>query len=335
MEQLPSAIVVEGMLTDQNEFTTIKITRSTSFNNESYYFGEKSAIVTIESESGKSYPTSEISRGNYQTKEPVQTTVGEGYFVKIITSDKIEYRSEIEKMMTATPIDSIYLTDSIFRDISYNYYGDPIVKDYAGITFSVVPKEPAEKEVGFLYKWNALVNYYVSSAFMASEYHYYCWKQMYSNLIYVYDYVHDDYINELPLGDLHSLSFYNLSPLPLDSSRFNPLVTGAYSTSFYYHLRQYTITKDGSRFWRSVKNQSEASGKLFDPVEEQIIGNIYCVTDSSKLVFGFFNTASFSDKIIGVQLMHDKHGKVKRVDVMPIAPSAEDCLLNESPDFWY
>jgi hypothetical protein len=335
MDQLPSAIVVEGMLTDQNDYTTIKITRSNSFDDVSYYFGEKGATVTIESESGKSYPTREISIGNYQTKEPVQTTVGERYYLKIETSDGEKYRSNYEKMLPSTPIDSIYLTDSTFMDISYNDLGDPIVKDYRGITFSIVPHEPAEAEVGFLYKWNALVNYYVSSSSPSRDFFYYCWKQMSPDQIYVYDYVHDDYINELPLGDLHSLSFHKLSPLPIDSSRFIPTIKDVYSTSFYYHLRQYTITKDGSKFWRSVKNQSEASGKLFDPVEEQIVGNIHCVSDSTKLAFGFFNTASFSHKIIWVKLLYEKHGSVKSVDIMPIAPSVNDCMLDERPDFWY
>jgi hypothetical protein len=335
IEQFPNALVVEGMLTDQNEFVKIKLTRSAAFNDNSYFLREKKATVTIESESGKSYSTTEISQGVYQTTEPVQTTYGEGYWVKIKTLGGDEYHSKVEKMMPATPIDSIYLTDSIFRDISYDYWGDPVVNDYGGITFSVLPHEPAEKEVGFLYKWNALVNYYVGSSFQGADFHYYCWKQLESSAIYVYDYVHDNYINDLPLGDLHSLAFYTLSPLPIDSTRFNPILNSAYSTSFYYHLSQYTITKDGSKFWRSVKNQGEASGKLFDPVEEQIVGNILCVSDTSKVAFGYFNTASFSDKVIGIQLMYNKHGDVKKVDVMPFSPSDEDCILDSKPDFWY
>jgi hypothetical protein len=331
----PDALVVEGMLTDQNDYAKIQLTRSVSFNKSSYYHGERKATVSIESESGLSYPTVEIGIGLYQSKEQISTKVGEGYYLKIITSGGIEYRSKIEKMMSNTPIDSIYLTDSIFKDVNYDYWGEPVVKDYSGITFSIRPHEPAEKGVGFLYKWNSLVNYTVSSMMQGNVFNYYCWKQLYSNQIYVYDYIHDDYINDLPLGDLHSLSLYTLSPFPIDSSRFEKNITIAYSTSFYYHLRQYTITKEGSKFWRTMKNQSEASGKLFDPVEEQIIGNIYCVTDSSKVAFGFFNTASFSSKIIGVTLTRDGHKGVKNVDLMPIVDSEEDCYLNEIPDFWY
>jgi hypothetical protein len=335
IDQFEDALVVEGMLTDQNDYAKIKLTRSAAYNEQSYFYGERKAIVTIESESGEVYPTTEFSRGVYQTNEQVPTKAGEGYFVKIITAGGLTYLSKIEKMMSNTPIDSIYLTDSIFKDISYNYWNEPVVKDYGGITFSVVPREPAEAEVGFLYKWNALLNYFVVSTVGIANMTYYCWKQLYSSSIYVYNYVHDDYVNELPLGDLHSLSFYALSPFPIDSSRFEPVISVINSTSFYYHLRQYTITKEGSKFWRSVKNQSEASGKLFDPVEEQIIGNIYCVSDSTKVAFGFFNTASYSDKVIIVKLKYGKHSTVRSVNIMPVTDSEEDCYLEEIPEFWY
>jgi hypothetical protein len=342
IDEYPDVLVVEGMLTDQNDYALIKLTRSVSFNKSSYYRADRNAVVSIESESGISYPTSQIGAGLYQTKEKVLTQIGEGYYLKIATLSGEEYRSNIEKMVSPTPIDSIYLTDSTYQDITYSYYGDPIVNDYRGITFSVIPKEPSESSVGFLYKWNALVNYDVSTLYyppddkeFSSNLSYYCWKQMYSNLIYVYDYVHDGYINELPMADLHSLSLYSLSPLPIDSSRFDGTILKVNTSSFYYHLRQYTISKEGSKFWRSVKNQSEASGKLFDPVEEQVVGNIKCVSDSNKIAFGFFNIASFSDKVIGIELIFDGHKGVKKVSLMPVAESNEDCFLGYKPDFWY
>jgi hypothetical protein len=342
IDEFPGALVVEGMLTDQNDYAKIQLTRSISFNKSSYYRGDRNATVSIETESGLSYPTIQIGAGLFQTKEKVKTKIGEGYYLKILTLDREEYHSDVEKMVSPTPIDSIYLTDSTYNDLTYNYWGEPVVKDYRGINFSVIPKEPTETEVGFLYKWNALINYNVLSlnyrnidTSLNTNFNYHCWKQMSSNLIYVYQYVHDDYINELPMADLHSLSFNSLSPFPIDSSRFNGDVVLVSTSSFYYHLRQYTISKEGSKFWRNVKNQSEASGKLFDPVEEQIIGNIHCVSDSTKVAFGYFNVASFSEKVIGIKLLFEAHSDVKRVDLMPIVENAEDCYLDSIPNFWY
>ena len=232
-------------------------------------------------------------------------------------------------MPATNPLDSIYLSDSIFKEVNYDYWGDPIVKDYNGIDISVKPKT-TEEGVGFIYKWNALVNYFVET----SNNNYYCWKVMSPNAVYVYDYAKDDYTNELPLGDVHFLSYQRLSPLPIDTSRFKGTISDAYSSSFYYHLSQYAITRDGTKFWRSVKNQSEASGKLFDPVEEQIVGNIYCVSDSSKIAFGYFNTSSFSEKFITVKLTTNSFTDVKTVNIIPVTQSDEDCY-SQQPDFWY
>lgn len=336
IEQFPDALVVEGMVTDQNDYVTVKVSRSASFSDDSYFFGEKKAVVTIESTGGAKYTTTEISRGTYQTNEPVQTTVGEGYFVKIITSGNDVYESRIETMMPTSVIDSIYFTDSIFRDLNYNYWGEPVVKDYTGISIAVKPREIENGNNGYLYKWDALANYYVYSTSGAQGFSYFCWEVLFSESFYVYDYFHDDYIVELPVGDLHSLSYYNLSPLPIDSSRFTGTIGAISTSSFYYHLRQYTITKEGAEFWRKIKNQSEVSGKLFDPVEEQIYGNIRCVSDSNKVAFGYFNVASYTHRVIGVKLKGEGIEGVKAVEVMPIAPSSDDCNeVNRVSEFWF
>lgn len=336
IEEMPDALVVEGMLTDQTDYVTVKLTHSASFNDDSYYSSEKKATVTIESSGGALYSTTEISNGVYQTNEPVATTVGEGYFVKIITSAGDEYRSEIEEMMPPCSIDSIYLTDSTFRDLTYDYWGDPVVSDYKGICFAVLPKEPDSVNAGFLYKWNSLVNYYVYSTSGLTGFSYFCWDEMESSSIYVYDYFHDESIAELPIGDLHSLSYYTLGPLPIDSSRFEGTLSTIYISGMYYHLRQYAITKNGATYWRSVKNQSEASGQLFDPVEEQICGNIYCVNDSSKNAFGYFNVASYSDQVVRVVLLQNKVGEMKIVTSMPDATVDEDCApVNTLSEYWF
>jgi len=334
IESFSDALVVEGILTDQNEYVTVKLSRSASFSDDSYFYGERKAVVSIESASGNSWGTTEIGRGTYQTNEPVSAIVGEGYYVKIITSGGEEYRSEIEQMMPPTSIGSVFLTDSIFRDLSYNYWGEPVVSDFAGISFAVRPNDTEGESIGYLYKWNALTNYTIYSTAGPAGFNYFCWEELISNSIYVYDYYNDDYIIELPVGDLHSLSYYMLSPLPIDSSRFEGVITTVATTGLYYHLKQYAITKKGAKYWRSVKNQSEASGKLFDPVEEQIYGNIRCVSDSNKIAFGYFNVASYSHLVLGVKLKPEKIGQINIVEFMPQAPSPEDCILNAKPDFW-
>jgi hypothetical protein len=335
VEDTPSALVVEGMLTDQNDYVKVKLTHSVPFNDDSNFYTERKATVTIESTGGKSYSTTEVGNGVYQTNEPVPTTVGEEYFVKIITSKNVEYQSKKEKMVPPCGIDSIYLLDSTFRELTYDYWGEPVVTDYKGICFAVLPKEPDTVNAGFLYKWNALVNSYIYSTQGPAGYSYYCWEEMSSNAILVYNYFRDEYINKLPVGDLHSLSYYALGPYPIDSANFQGTISSVMTTGIYYHLRQYAITKDGAKYWQSVKKQSEASGQLFDPVEEQIIGNIFCKSDSTKKAFGYFNVASFTDQVVAVALKQDKVGAMRITDFMPESPTGNDSCFNFAPDFWF
>jgi hypothetical protein len=335
IDKFPAALVVEGMLTDEQNVVKVKITRSASFSDKSYFYGVQKATVTIESASGVVWGTRETDKGVYQTTEPVSTVVGEGYFVRIVTVGGDEYRSEIEQMMAPVPIESIFLTDTVIRSLNYNYWGDPVVSSIQGIQISVLPGETEAQNSGFIYRWNALANYYVYTTEGRDEFNYYCWKSIPSTSVLIYDYYHDDFIAALPVGDLHPISYYRLSPQPIDSSLFEGNIFTAYSTSFYYQLKQFAISEKGTNYWRGIKNQSEASGKLFDPVEEQINGNIYCVSDTEKVAFGYFNVASYTNRVLAIKLKADKLGEIKIIDFMPELFFEDTCWLNETPDFWF
>jgi len=347
LETTENALVVECQLTDREEFVNIKLSRTVPFEDRSYFFGERQAQVYLKSVGGEQYEAKEVSKGNYQTSVQVKPKIGEGYYLYIRTKDSLEYQSDVEIMMPPSDVEDIHLTDTISRQINTDYWGNPYVTDFEGIMISVLPTVPEDPNVGFLYKWNALINYYILCDVPPKSYSFYCWKNVNSSLIYIYDYNERETNNQLILDDLHFLSYYGISPQPIDSSRFsilNPMtkkpellpISSAYSTSFYYRLRQYTITKKGADFWKGVKRQSEATGKLFDPVEEQLITNIHCITDEAVPAFGFFNTASFSERIIRVHLKPHNFTDIYEIDVMPVSDSDEDCgIVGEKPDFWY
>jgi hypothetical protein len=346
LQSVEQALVVECQLTNLNEFVTIRLGRTVPFDKRSYFFAERHATVTLRSVSGEEFATKEVLNGVYQTIEKVAPRVGEGYFLKMITKDGLEYQSRVEEMMPPTDIANIQLADTIVREVSMDYWGDPYVNNFPGVQISVLPEKPLREDVGFIYKWNALVNYYVLCGAPPMEYSFYCWKNMVSSLVYNYDFNDDETGNQLILDDVNFLSYYALSPQPIDSSRFfvknqqtkkNEIVPIAknYSTGFYYRLRQYTVTNSGAEFWKGVKKQSEATGKLFDPVEEQLSTNIFCVTDPSVPAFGFFNTAAVVEKILKIDLTTKGFENVSQIDIMPVTEMEEDCLLFEKPDFWF
>jgi len=335
VEEYTNALVVECILTDKYDFVNLKLSRTTPFNERSFFYGEKGAKVTLKSESGESFGFSEFKNGVYQSSEQIQAKTAEGYYLHIETKNKDIYTSGVEIMMPPNEIEIVHFTDSVYRDLNYNYWGEPIVNDFKGIFISVLPKKPENPEVGYLYKWSSLINYKVVSAELGTDFNYFCWKKIYSNALYVYGYNDKKTGNQLILDNLNFFSYYSLTPFIEDSSEFEGVIKSVYPTSFYYLLEQYTITQKGADFWKSVKKQSEASGKLFDPIEEDIGTNMQCISDENKACFGYFNTASFSTKMVRVGIQNKDIKDSVYVDFFPFPDEFEECLLNEFTPYWY
>lgn len=335
IDRAPNSLVVEGILTDKHEQLTVKLSRTIPFDDRSYFYGERNARVTLQSKSGENFNMREYASGYYITNDSVQAREGELYRLYIKTDEGDVYTSDWEIMMGHNDIAEIQYVDSVYKEVNYDYWGDPFVTDFNGIFVSVMPEPPSDSNVGYLYKWNSLINYYVYSSEGMNSYSYYCWKKMYSNTLYVYDHNESQTGHSIILDNLHFMSYYSLYPNHLDTARFDGEIQQAYSTSFYYLLEQYTITKRGTEFWKGVKRQSEATGKLFDPVEEDIITNMHCDSDTNKLCLGYFNTASFSEMIMRVGITNKKIRDVVQFSYFPMPKETEDCLLGEQTEFWY
>ena len=56
---------------------------------------------------------------------------------------------------------------------------------------------------------------------------------------------------------------------------------------------QYGTSKGSFDFHEKLNSQFAADGSLFDPIPNQIHGNIRCVSDSSKIVYGYFDLNSY------------------------------------------
>lgn len=333
IEEMPRALVVEAMLTDEPGYFSVRLSRTSTFDGRSYSYTERNARMYLWSMENESYNFFEQSAGMYRTHDSVFTKPGHHYLLWIETQNGEIYRSETQVMPEKTPIQQIELSDSVFREVNYNYWGEPYVRDFEGIYFSVLPEMPTNTDVGFLYQWKSLINYHVHSAELPLEFNYYCWKKVSSNTIYVYDYYQGLSGNTLLLDNLHFLSYYNISPEPLDSSRFEGTVQQAISHSIYYKLKQHTINSDAAAFWRSVKKQSEASGKLFDPVEEELSSNIYCESNPDICAHGYFYTAATTQKTIAIKLGWHEVRQVYEIDFFPEPHEYEHCE-DRPNEFW-
>jgi hypothetical protein len=327
-------LVVESQLSDKPQRLKLKLSRSIPFDDRTHFEAERNAGVWLWDAFNNYTQLIEQSPGDYITRDTLYPAAGEEYFIHIITQDDEQYYSERVKIPDPVAIDTVAFIDSTKREINHNYYGEPFVRDFGGFYASVLPSVPQNNDVGFLYNWGAVVNYRVTCEEMGMTFTYYCWKKLYSNTLYIYDYNRGNTNNAIIFDDIHFISDYDISPLPIDSSRFDLPITQAIPTTFYYRIEQHTISADAADFFREIENQSKAGGKLFDPLEQEIGTNINCYTDPSKKAYGYFYAASSQTRVFLVDLTVNKITNITEVDTMP-APDVIETCLDTIPNFWY
>lgn len=58
-------------------------------------------------------------------------------------------------------------------------------------------------------------------------------------------------------------------------------------------IDQFGTSKGSFEYHEKLNSQFSADGSLFDPVQTQIYGNITCITDHTRVVYGFFDLNSY------------------------------------------
>jgi hypothetical protein len=101
-------------------------------------------------------------------------------------------------------------------------------------------------------------------------------------------------------------------------------------------IKQYRLNPDSYGYYKKVKAQSDAEGKLFDPVISQFTGNISCVNEPSQPVLGLFEASN----LMTFTFIIDRHGVGSKITITPIdnlpphPPSGAVYDFDNIPDFW-
>lgn len=342
IDEKESFLVVQGMLTDKEEYVEIMLFRTAPFGKSSYLGIERGAKVTIKSNGGKDYATEEFDGGVYRTIEKVKAQKNIGYYLEIKTIDGETYASENEFLEASPAIKTIELLENEKKDIVVEYDGTQRSEIERGLQFSIAP-EPVEIEnVGCLYLWEALSNYLVVAEYdtliygnqLAMTHYYYCWRHKASSTFVTYNLINSNTLNDPPMFDINFCPYKLFNPSPLDTSQYGTRILSAMVSSGYYRARQYTMQKDHIKFWENVYKQSEAKGKLFDPVDAQIVGNVRCTSDSLKLALGYFQVAGYSEKTVGFLIPNYKLDSIFVVDEFPETPINQTFVRDMKPYFW-
>lgn len=262
-------LVVDGLITDQAEPNLVKISRSFSYNEKSF-FPEKGCVVSILSESGASWTLEEKDPGHYYTDTlEFMGEAGRAYQLHILLADGKEYLSDFVVLKEAPPIQSM---KAVYEQ---RETADPELF-MEGVQVYLSTGDPTNATRYYRWEWEETWEYTVPMRIPDADI-YRCWKKGTSASILVSssDLLEDDRIIDFPIHYV--------------SSESNRLKLG-----YSLEVMQYAVSQASYEFWNLHEEQAENAGTLFDPIPSAIPGNIYSQSDPPETVLGFFEASGVS-----------------------------------------
>jgi hypothetical protein len=271
-----SVLVVEGTLINGTQPTTIKLSKSTSFNRPSAIVPVTQAQVTVESNGGGVMSLTENpSTGNYIGTLSLDAT--KEYRLHIKTKEGKEYLSDFVPVKSSPAIDSINWKWENNGVMFYSNTHDATNRskyykwDYDETWEIISPYYSGFKMVGNV----------ITPRTFPSEDVSHCWKFGTSNSIMIGSTAQltSDVIAQVPL--------YYLSP---NSEKIG--------VRYSVLVKQVVLTKEAYDFFYQMKKNTEQLGSIFDPLPSELRGNIHCVTAPDELVIGYVTASSQTEKRI-------------------------------------
>ena len=263
-------LVVEGIITNQAEPYTVRLTYTTQFANlrdlPPTAF-ENRAQITLRDDQGKSTAMNLVNAGLYQTADRTFVgQVGRTYTLTIRLSDGTVYVSDPETMAPVPPIKRFY----------GEYGGRLEPQAPAGMKLFVDVDDPARQRN--YYRWNvsgwrprsATGDCCPFNCFQFCDK--YCWIPFQSRSVPLFDDRYSD-------GNL----------IKRQQIYFSPVYTiGSHSVE----VRQYSLTQSAYQFWQRYKEQQTRTGSILDPLPATIEGNVARADNRNSRALGYFSASA-------------------------------------------
>lgn len=299
------ALVVDGVVTDGTGPHAVNLFMSGGLSEEpSAPEPVRGASLSIIDDAGQVYPLTETQPGIYTTNpSEFQGFIGRSYWLRIVTQDGEEYHSTVETLVPAGEIDSLY---AVFEENVINQ--TDITQPQDAITFYVDGTSAPENTDG-MQRWRSSS---ISEILTFPELR---TKKMNDEVVpdplpcsgyinsngtlkavdtcsccncWVYDYSRNAVVSPAASANQNRFRDVAVARIPVDSWRF--------FRKFYFEVEQLSISENVYEFWKRVSAQQQGTGSLFQPNAVKVKGNIKCVSDPDKEVFGVFSATSITKK---------------------------------------
>jgi len=270
------ALVVYGVITNENGPHEIKLSRATTINGYSVS-NEFGANVIITDSKGNEIQLTEQSMGTYVTPQTFSGVIGEKYKLSITLKDGNKYESDVSELQDVPEISGLtyekkikQATQTSPESKGYQFYLD---LDASKINQKYFRWEMSDT-------WEIIMPYYTNKywngdTMVTMTYPSRCWRSAKIPEIYIADV--DDYTEK------------KIANFPLN---FTTNQSERLRVKYALEVKQYSLSEASYYFWKGMLENSNQQGSLFDKQPYQVIGNIRNINNSGEIVLGMFEASA-------------------------------------------
>jgi hypothetical protein len=273
----PNLVVVEGLITDQHEVYTIKVSRSMALGSTAALRPLSGCTVTVTDDNNNAYQFWEkSSSGNYISDSSVfQGVIGRKYTLHIntnnSTSNRYSYKSLPVEMKPVPQIDSVY-----FEKVTI-VPGTPTTGPREGCQIYLNASD--RNSICKFYRWNFTETWEFRLPYYVENND--CWITNNSNSIHIKNtsVLSEDRVDRYPIN-------------------FITYETDRLSVRYSILVNQYSLNEDEYSYWEKLESITGNVGSLYDITPASVAGNMYCIEAPAEQVPGYFSVSAKATKRI-------------------------------------
>jgi len=284
IDKIEGQLVVESLITNDTAQNYVRLLKTFGFYDDKPQSKVEGARVSLVKNDGSSIVGIENSPGYFHFNTTPE--VGQKYKLKILFNNDI-YESETVTMPPIPSVSNFYTGHVSVQEYINDGYGNPVAHEIAGRELYV--DIPITDELShYRFKTSAVLEWYylppeIGPPPPPPPPPVYGWGKYYENG------------NFNIAGQEKFILTEKIEKQPLMKLTYEPqtlIEPDSLPVGWIVILDEYGTSQGSYDFHEKLNSQFDATGALFDPVETQIYGNISCITDPSKRVFGYFDLNS-------------------------------------------
>lgn len=286
------ALVVQGLITNEKTPFYVRLSKAKLYNSSKSTTYVTNAKVIVYSSDNQSYTLTNNGNGYYYLPSNFTSEIGITYTLHIETDDGNNYESDPQKLLPPLTTDTIYGAKSTNKFLGLDNQirsvaGSSVLTDLFGT--SAVSNADSFPKCRFKSQITLQYEYWVDRDQDAYYMVYKYWKTFTPDEL-------ENITENNSNADKPYIQAHNICFVPVELSAYGLSKPTDFKEAIYYlRINQYTLNKSTYDFYTEANKQASADGKIFDPVTSQLLGNIHCINDHSKIVLGFFEVSSVSN----------------------------------------